>query len=44
MVNSLNRGGLVGSILMSLTKTYDCLKDNLSLAKLHQAYDFSKKV
>ena len=43
MVNSLNRGGLVGSILMSLTKTYDCLKDNLSLAKL-QAYDFSKKV
>ena len=40
---SLNRGGFVGSILMDLSKVYDCLKDDLLLAKL-QAYSFRKKV
>ena len=39
---SVNRSGLVGSILMDLLKAYDCLKDNLLLAKL-QACGFSKK-
>ena len=38
---SLSRGGFVGSILMGLSKVYDCLKDDLLLPKL-QAYDFSK--
>ena len=37
---SLNRGGFAGSILMDLSKAYDCLKDNLLLAKL-QVYGFS---
>ena len=40
---SLRKGGLVGSILMDLSKVYDCLKDYLLLAKL-QAYGFSKNV
>ena len=40
---SLRKGGLVGSILMDLSKAYDCLKDYLLLAKL-QAYGFSKNV
>ena len=40
---SLRRGGFVGSILMDLSKTYDCLKNILFLAKL-QAYGFSKNV
>ena len=40
---SLRRGGFVGSILMDLPKTYDCLKNILFLAKL-QAYGFSKNV
>ena len=31
---SLSRGGFVGSILMNLSKAYDCLKDDLLLAKL----------
>ena len=38
----LNKGGFVASILMDLSKAYDCLKDYLMLAKL-QAYDFSKE-
>ena len=33
----------VGSILMNLSKAYDCLKDDKLLAKL-QDYGFSKKV
>ena len=37
-----NIGGFVGSILMDLSKTYDCLPHNLLLAKL-QAYGFSKE-
>ena len=40
---SLRKGGLVGCILMDLSKAYDCLKDYLLLAKL-QAYGFSKNV
>ena len=32
--NSLNRGGFVGPILMDLSKAYDCLKNDLLLAKL----------
>ena len=39
----LNRGGLVSSIHMNLSKACDCQKGNLLLAKL-QAYGFSKKV
>ena len=39
---SLNRGEF-GSVLMDLSKAYDCLKDGLLLAKL-QVYGFSKKV
>ena len=40
---SLSRGGFVGSILMNWSKAYDCLKDDLFLAKL-RAYGFSKNV
>ena len=40
--NSLDRGRFVGSILMDLSKAYDCLPHNLLLAKL-QAYGFSKE-
>ena len=40
---SLSRGGFVGSILMDLSKAYDCLKDDLLLAK-PQLYGFSKNV
>ena len=40
--NSLDRGGFVGSILMDLSKVYDCLPHDLLLAKL-QAYGFSKE-
>ena len=40
---SLRRGGFVGSILMDLSKTYDCLRYYILLVKL-QAYSFSKKV
>ena len=32
--NSLNKGGFVGSILMSLSKAYDFLKDGILSAKL----------
>ena len=32
--NSLNRGGFVGFIVMDLSKAYNCLKDDLLLAKL----------
>ena len=39
----LSRGGFVGSIIMDLSKAYDCLKNDLLLAKL-QAYGFSKNV
>ena len=41
MQNSLNRGGFVSSILMDLSKAYDCLKDYILLRKT-QAYGFSK--
>ena len=40
--NSLDRDGFVGSILMDLSKAYDCLSRNLLLAEL-QAYSFSKE-
>ena len=40
--NSLDRDGFVGSILMDLSKAYDCLPHDLLLAKL-QAYGFSKE-
>ena len=40
---SLNRGGFVGSILTDLSKAYDCLKDDLLLAKL-PANGFTKNV
>ena len=40
---SLSRGGFLGSILIGLSKVYDCLKDDLLLPKL-QAYDFSKNI
>ena len=40
--NSLDRGGFVGSILMDLSKAYDCLPHDLLSAKL-QAYGFSKE-
>ena len=35
--NSLDRGGFVGSVLMDLSKAYDCLPHDLLSAKL-QAY------
>ena len=40
---SLSRGGFVGSILMDLSKAYDCLKDDLLLAK-PEAYGYIKNV
>ena len=40
---SLSRGGVVGSILMDLSKVYECLKDDLLLAK-PQAYGYIKNV
>ena len=40
--SSLNISGSVGSILMELSKAYDCLKDDLLLSKL-QAYGFRKE-
>ena len=40
--NSLDRGGIIGPILMDLSKAYDCLPHNLLFAKL-QAYGFSKE-
>ena len=40
--NSLDRDGFVGSILMDLSKAYDCLPHDLLLAK-RQAYGFSKE-
>ena len=40
--NSLERSGFVGSILMDLSKAYDCLPKDLFLAKL-QVYGFSKE-
>ena len=40
--NSLDKGGFVVSILMDLTKAYNCLPQDLLLAKL-QAYGFSKE-
>ena len=42
MANSLNRGGFFASVLLNLSKAYDCLKDDIQLAKL-QAYGFCKK-
>ena len=39
----LYRGGFVGSILVDLSKAYDCLKDDTLLAKL-QACSFCKKL
>ena len=39
--NSLDEGRFVVSILMDLTKAYNCLPQDLLLAKL-QAYGFSK--
>ena len=39
MTNSLNRGGFFASVLLNLSKAYDCLKDDIWLAKL-QAYSF----
>ena len=36
---SLSRGRFVGSILMDLSKAYDCLKDDLLLA-----YGFNKNI
>ena len=36
-------GGFVGSIIIDLSKAYDCLKNDLLLVKL-QAYGFSKNV
>ena len=38
--NSLDRSWFVGSTLMDLSKSYDCLPHDLLLAKL-QAYSFS---
>ena len=40
---SLSSVEFAGSILMNLSKTYDCLKDDLLLAKL-PTYGFSKNV
>ena len=40
--NSLDRDGFVGSVLMHLSKTYDCLPHDLLLAKI-QAYHSSKE-
>ena len=40
--NSLDKGGFVSSILMDLSKAYDCLPHDLLLAKL-QAYGFRKE-
>ena len=42
MPNPLDRGGFVCSILMDLPKAYDCLPNDLLLAKL-QACGFSKE-
>ena len=41
--NSLDGGGYVGSILMDLSKAYDCLPHDLLLAKL-QLFGFSKEI
>ena len=41
MVNLLNRCGFFASVLLDLSKAYDCLKDDIWLAKL-QADGFSK--
>ena len=38
----LNKGQFVGFILMDLSKAYDCLEDDLLLAKL-QSHGFSKE-
>ena len=40
--NSLDSGGFIGSALMDLSESYDCLPHDLLLAKL-QAYSFSKE-
>ena len=40
--NSLDRDGFVGSILIDLSKAYDCLPRDLLLAK-RQAYGFIKE-
>ena len=40
--NSVDRDGFVGSILTDFSKTYDCLPNNLLLAKL-EAYSVSKE-
>ena len=40
--NSLERNGFAGSILMNLTKAYDCLTHDIFLAKL-PAHGFSEK-
>ena len=37
------RGVFVGSIIIDLSKAYDCLKNDLLLVKL-QAYGFSKNL
>ena len=39
----LSKSGFVVSIVMDLSKAYDCLKDDLMLAKC-QAYGVSKNV
>ena len=39
----LNKSGVVGTVLMDLSKTYDCLPHDFLLAKL-SAYDFDESV
>ena len=39
---SLDKKGIIGTVLIDLSKAYDCIQHNLLLAKL-KAYGFSKK-